>query len=66
MNAAALLVLAVAFAFPNEQGTRLLATTAIANPEGLRVALCTGGQRVGVQFERKQPEGRNGSRQGGR
>jgi hypothetical protein len=45
MSAAALVVLAVAFAFPNEQGTRLLATGEIATPEALRIALCTGGQR---------------------
>ena len=59
MNAAALLVLAVAFAFPNEQGTRLLATGEIARPEALRVALCSGGRQVPVQFERTQAEGRN-------
>jgi hypothetical protein len=35
MTAAALL-LAVAFGFPNEQGTRLLATGEIAKPEALR------------------------------
>ena len=53
----ALLVLALAFAFPNEQGTSLLATGEIAKPGGLRIALCSGGQRVSVQFERRQPEG---------
>lgn len=57
MSAAALLILAAAFAFPNEPGTRLLATSEIAKPEALRVALCTGGQQVPVQFERRQPEG---------
>src|SRR5688500_17740008 len=56
MSAAGLL-LALAFAFPNEQGTRLLATADIAKPEVLRIALCSGGQQVGVQFERRQPEG---------
>src|SRR5688572_5269128 len=56
MNAALLLV-ALAFAFPNEQGTRLLATTEIAKPEALRIAICSGGQQVSVQFERRQPEG---------
>lgn len=59
MSPAALLVLAVAFAFPNEQGTRLLATGDIARPETLRVALCSGGQQLSVQFERRQVEGRN-------
>ena len=58
MSPAALLVLAVAFAFPNEQGTRLLATGEIARPETLRVALCAGGQQLSVQFERRQTEGR--------
>ena len=57
MNAAALLLAAVAFAFPNEQGTRLLATADITNPESLRIALCSSGQQVQVQFERRQPEG---------
>jgi hypothetical protein len=56
MNAA-LLLAALAFAFPNEQGTRLLATGEIANPEALRIAICSGGQQVSVQFERRQPEG---------
>lgn len=56
MNAA-LLVTALAFAFPNEQGTRLLGTGEIAKPEALRVAICSGGQQVSVQFERGQPEG---------
>ena len=57
MSPAALLLLAVAFAFPNEQGTRLLATGEIATPEALRTALCSGNQRVPVQFERRQAEG---------
>jgi hypothetical protein len=57
VNAAGLLLLAVAFAFPNEQGTRLLATADVAKPEALRVAICSGGQQVAVQFERRQPEG---------
>jgi hypothetical protein len=57
MNAAVLLLLATAFAYPNEQGTRLLATAEIAKPEALRIALCSGGQQLPVQFERRQPEG---------
>src|SRR5687767_12661943 len=56
MGAAGLL-LALAFAFPNDQGTRLLATADIAKPELLRIALCSGGQQLSVQFERRQPEG---------
>jgi len=59
MNAAGLLVLALAFAFPNDQGTRLLATGEMAQPHLLRVALCSGGQQLSVQFERRQAEGRN-------
>ncbi len=58
-SAAGLLLLAVAFAFPNEQGTRLLATSEIAKPEALRIALCSGGLQVPVQFERRQVEGRD-------
>ena len=58
MSAATLLLVA-AFAFPNEQGTRLLATGEVAKPEALRIALCTGMQQVSVQFERTQVEGRN-------
>lgn len=52
-------LLALAFAFPNLQGTRLLATSEIPKPETLRVALCGGSQRLAVQFERRQAEGRN-------
>jgi hypothetical protein len=54
---AALLVAALAFAFPNEQGTRLLATAEIAKPAAFQVAICSGGQRVPVEFERRQPDG---------
>lgn len=53
----ALLFVALVFAFPNEQGTSLLATGEIAKPELLRVALCSGNRRISVQFERTQPEG---------
>ncbi len=52
----ALLMVALAFAFPNEQGTRLLATGEMSKPEIMRLALCSGGQQVSVQFERRQPE----------
>ena len=58
MMAAAALVLAVAFAFPSQDGTRLLATDEIADPSVLRTAVCSGGQRLAVQFERRQPEGK--------
>ena len=58
MNAAAL-VLALAFAFPNEQGSRLLTTAEIAKPETFRTALCSGNQQVAIQFERRQATGRN-------
>lgn len=54
---AALLLAALVFAFPNERGTSLLSIAEIAKPEILRVALCSGGQRLSVQFERRQPEG---------
>ena len=56
MSPAALLLLAVAFAFPNEQGTRLLATGEISKPEAIRVAICSGGQELPVAFERRQPD----------
>ncbi|HET9469326.1 MAG TPA: hypothetical protein VFO48_12965, partial [Vicinamibacterales bacterium] len=52
-------LLALVFAFPNLQGTRLLTISDIAKPEALRVALCSGSQRLDVRFERTQPEGRN-------
>jgi hypothetical protein len=58
---AAALALAVAFAFPNPQGTRLIATGDIARPETLRIALCSGGQQRSVQFDSRQAEGRIGS-----
>jgi hypothetical protein len=56
---AALLLIAVAFAFPDEQGARLLATSDIANPQILRVALCSGApQPVAIEFDHAQTEGR--------
>lgn len=58
MHAAGLVLLAIAFAFPNEQGTRLLGTGDIAKPEALRIALCSGNRQVSVEFQRKQTEGR--------
>ena len=59
MSAAALLLLAAAFAFSNEQGTRLLVTGEVAKPETLQIAHCTGGQQRPVKFERRQPEARS-------
>ena len=59
MTPAALLLVAVAFAFPNEQGTQLLATGEIATPQALRVAICSDGRQVPVQFDRRQSEGRD-------
>ena len=48
-----------AFAFPDQSGTQLLTTAALADPEAIRMALCTGGRQVGVRFARSQMEGRN-------
>jgi hypothetical protein len=60
MNAAALLLTAIAFAFSDEQGGRLLATSDIANPQRFRVALCTGVPRpVSIEFDHTQIEGQN-------
>lgn len=59
MTPAALLLVAVAFAFPNEQGTQLLATGEIATPQALRMAICSDGRLVPIQFDRRQSEGRN-------
>lgn len=59
MGPAGLLLVALAFGLPDEQGARLLVTSEIAAPEALRIALCSGGQRLSVQFEGRQPQGRN-------
>ena len=56
MGAAALFALAAAFAFPEEQGTRLLSTADVAKPEMLQVAVCTGGKQLPLVFERRQVE----------
>jgi len=45
-----------AFAYPNEDASRLLSTAEIANPEALRAALCTGNRPLTVQFDRRQME----------
>ncbi len=58
-QAAAALALAVAFAFPNQDGSKLLATGNLAQPAMLRTALCSSGQRLAVEFERRQAEGKD-------
>lgn len=60
MNAAALLLISVAFAFSDEQGARLLATSAPANPQMLQAALCTGAREpVAIEFDHTQTEAPN-------
>ena len=51
-----------AFGFPDPSGTRLLAASALLQPETLHTALCSGGRRFPVRFERRQAEreGHNG------
>jgi hypothetical protein len=51
-----------AFAFPDSSGTRLLTVADPSQPAMLRTALCNGGGRFTVQFERRQAEikGHNG------
>jgi hypothetical protein len=48
------------FGLPDQRGGRLLVIPRLARPELLKVALCSGGRRVPVQFERRQAEGANG------
>jgi hypothetical protein len=60
MNAAALLLMGVVFAFSDEQGVRLLATSEVANPHMLNAALCTGAPRpLAIEFDRTQAEGQD-------
>lgn len=59
LSAAGLLLVAGVFAFPNVEGTLLLATGETAKPEALRIAVCSGGRQVPVQFERRQASRRN-------
>jgi hypothetical protein len=61
MTPAAAIVLAVAFAFGNQDGSRLLSTGEMAAPEVLRTGICAGGQRVTVQFEGRQADGKDGT-----
>ena len=51
-----------AFAFADASGGRLLVVSGVSQPENLRTALCSGGRRYSVQFERPQAarEGNNG------
>ena len=58
------------FGLPDQRGRRLLIVTsqsdrsrALARPELLKTALCGGGRRVAVQFERRQVESANDGRQ---
>jgi len=47
------------FGLPDQSGRRLLLIPNLARPELLKTALCRGGRRVAVQFERRQVEGAN-------
>ncbi len=51
-----------AFAFADPSGARLLVVSGASQPEDLRTALCSGGRRFSVQFDRRQAaqEGNNG------
>jgi hypothetical protein len=53
------------FALPDQRGGRLLQVRETARPERSRTALCSGGRRVGVQFDRRQVERANDGRQTG-
>ena len=50
------------FGLQDQSGTRLLLLPNLAQPERLKAALCSGGRRFAVQFERRQVEreGHNG------
>jgi hypothetical protein len=54
------------FGLPDQRGGRLLLMPDMAQPELLRAALCGGGRRVAVEFERRQVESANDGRQIGR
>jgi hypothetical protein len=45
------------FGLPDQRGSRLLVIPKLDRPELLKAALCSGGRRVPVQFERRQIEG---------
>lgn len=50
------------FAIPDAAGTRLLLIPDLATPERLRTAVCTGGGRVPVRFDREQAARPGGTR----
>jgi hypothetical protein len=50
------------FGLPDQSGARLVVIPNLARPE-LLAALCSGGRRIAVQFERRQVEGANDGRQ---
>jgi hypothetical protein len=54
------------FAFPDEGGGRLLQISHLARPELLKTALCGGGRRLTLQFDRLQGASQNDGRQTGR
>ncbi len=47
------------FGLPDQRGRRLLVIPNLDRPELLKAALCGGGRRAPVQFERRQVEGAN-------
>jgi hypothetical protein len=55
-----------AFGLPDPRGGRLLVIPDLARPELLKAALCGGGRRVAVRFDRRQVERANDGRQTGR
>jgi hypothetical protein len=56
-----------AFGFPDPAGARLLTVPDLSQPAALHTALCSGGRRFSVQFERRQAEvaGHNGRQYSG-
>jgi hypothetical protein len=54
------------FGLSDQRGGRLLLIPDLARPELLRAAVCSGGRRVAVRFERRQVESANDGRQTGR
>lgn len=52
-----------AFAFPDGNGTRLLAPSDLPQPDRVQDALCSDGRRVPVRFDRRQVERDNNGRQ---
>ena len=51
------------FGLPDQRGSRLLLLPSLARPELLKTALCGGGRRAAVRFERRQVESANDGRQ---